>query len=181
MNEELMDIFDEYDNPLGFTRLRKDVYIEGLWHRGVHIWIYTQNGEILLQLRSKNKKLFPSTWDISVAGGVNAGEIPIDAAIREVKEELGLEVKQEDLVFLEKKKLSFTFQNMINNEFSYIYVFNFEGNIENLTLEKKEVEKVKLHNFQSLLTELELKPDSYAPPKSYWYEMIEKLREIIKK
>jgi len=53
-----------------------------------------------LQLRAKNKKLFPNKWDVSVGGHISAGEEPLTTAVRETKEELGLEISREDLVFV---------------------------------------------------------------------------------
>lgn len=68
MADELIDIFDENNNPRGIQKLKSEAHKEGIWHRAVHIWIYNLKGEILLQLRSKNKELYPDRWDVSAAG-----------------------------------------------------------------------------------------------------------------
>lgn len=50
--------------------------------------------ELLLQKRSATKKSHPNFWDISGAGHIRAGETVTEGAIRELKEELGVEVKE---------------------------------------------------------------------------------------
>ncbi len=76
--------------------MKSEAHREGLWHRAAHIWAYNSKGEILLQLRAKNKRTFPDKWDLSVAGHISASEEPIDSALREIEEEVGLCAKKED-------------------------------------------------------------------------------------
>ena len=49
-----------------------------------------RDGELLWQLRSAAKRILPSTWDIACAGHVGAGDAPLAAAHRELREELGV-------------------------------------------------------------------------------------------
>lgn len=53
---ELIDVFDENNNYLGYSLDRKEVHEENLWHRHVSAWIMNYNGEILLQQRALDKK-----------------------------------------------------------------------------------------------------------------------------
>jgi len=98
--DELIDIYDESNEPLGFRKMKSEAHREGLWHRASHVWIYNKRGEILLQLRAKSKELNPLKWDISAAGHISLGEEPIAAALRETKEELGLSIEANSLTFL---------------------------------------------------------------------------------
>ena len=97
---ELLDVLDENGNPTGEVEDRNEVYRRGLWHRSSHIWIENDNKELLVQKRNPNKSTFPNLWAISVAGHVDAGETSRDAAIRELKEEVNLDVKPEELEYL---------------------------------------------------------------------------------
>ncbi|MEP3384912.1 MAG: NUDIX domain-containing protein, partial [Flavobacteriaceae bacterium] len=95
--DELIDILDENGNHVGKTCLKSEAHLKGLFHPTVHIWFYTKDGGILFQKRGKDKKTFPLLWDVSVAGHIGAGEPIIEAAIREVEEEIGLKVLASDL------------------------------------------------------------------------------------
>ena len=46
----------------------------------------------MIQKRSLNKDRWPGLWDISICGGVISGETTRDAAVREAREELGIEL-----------------------------------------------------------------------------------------
>jgi isopentenyldiphosphate isomerase len=98
--QEIFDIYDERGNWLG-TADRSEVHAQGLWHHTIHCWLARpgQNGEalILFQKRSENKDTNPGSFDISAAGHLSAGETP-EAAVRELEEELGIQVSFDELV-----------------------------------------------------------------------------------
>ena len=60
MADELIDICDENNNLIDIQKMKSEAHKDGLWHRASHIWIYNSNGEILLQLRAKEKPLYVS-------------------------------------------------------------------------------------------------------------------------
>lgn len=86
MADELIEIYNGNNEPLGIEKMKSEAHRNGLWHRASHIWIYNSAGEILLQLRAENKELYPNMWDISAAGHISAGEEPIISALREMEE-----------------------------------------------------------------------------------------------
>ncbi|MCJ7833493.1 MAG: NUDIX domain-containing protein [Deltaproteobacteria bacterium] len=96
MNEpsgiEYLEVVDE-DNQVVGNSSRKEIHEKGLRHRSVHIFIFNTKGELYLQKRSTHKDQYPEYWDTSAAGHTDPGESPIEAAQRELLEELGLEVK----------------------------------------------------------------------------------------
>lgn len=87
---ERFDVVDEQDRVLG-PQPRDVVHARGLRHRAVHILLFNAAGELFLQRRSLWKDLNPGRWDSSAAGHVDAGETYMQAAVREVREELGVE------------------------------------------------------------------------------------------
>ena len=91
MAEELIDILDD-DLSVIRTCLKSEAHKNGWLHPTVHIWLYTDEGKILVQKRAKNKSSFPDLWDVSVAGHIMASEEAIISAVREIKEEIGLSV-----------------------------------------------------------------------------------------
>ncbi len=180
MSDELIDIYSKNNHSLGIKKMKSAAHKKGLWHRSAHIWIYTSRGEILLQLRSSNKKMYPTRWDISAAGHVVAGEEPISAAIRELKEEIGLDVAQENLEFFEIRKIQATYRNIINNEFVYVYFLKFDGDVEELTLQEDEVSEIQFISIDKVKEDLKTSPNKYVPHGEYWFDVIKKVKENIK-
>ncbi|HJV45333.1 MAG TPA: NUDIX domain-containing protein [Bacillota bacterium] len=120
----MLDIFDTEMNKIG-TMSRKDVHLLGCWHQTFHCWVATKdkNGEYLLfQRRSPNKRTFPNLFDISAAGHLIAGESVRDG-VREVHEELGLNINFVDLNPLFVHILSDASQEVVNNEFCHVYLY----------------------------------------------------------
>ena len=89
---EQFDIADENDHVIG-TKPRSEVHEKNLLHRAVHILVFNEAGELLLQKRSAWKDREPSKWDSSAAGHLEPGEDYEAGAIRETEEELGIRPK----------------------------------------------------------------------------------------
>ena len=88
---ELFDVIDSKGNPAGQIVSREKAHAEGIPHRTAHIWIIRKKEgkvQILLQKRSQNKASFPGKFDTSSAGHIQAGDEPLESALRELKEEL---------------------------------------------------------------------------------------------
>ena len=98
--EEQIDVLDSTGQKTGEICPRSEVHKRGLWHRTVHIWLIDKAGKILFQLRAHDKENNPGLYDTSCAGHISAGDSSIESAIREIREELGLEKKPEDLTFI---------------------------------------------------------------------------------
>lgn len=142
---EYFDILDEKGNELGITKRRAEVHAEGYWHAAVNIWLLNSQKEILIQKRSAIKNAFPEKWDISCAGHIQAGDTASLTAIRELEEELGIKVKEEELEFLKviKEQLDLNNHTYIDNELRSIFLLQKDLNINDLTLQTAEVTEVK--------------------------------------
>lgn len=180
MADELIDIYDENNKSLSIKKMKSEAHKNGLWHRAAHIWIYNSQGEILLQLRVKNKDMNPDMWDISAAGHVGTGEKPIISALREMEEEIGLSVKQEDLEFHEIKKVKAVYKEIKNNEFYYVYFLKYDGDIDKLTLQKEEVAKIKFLSIDKIKEGLKKHPEKYVQHGDYWLDVFKKIRDNTK-
>ena len=115
------DLVDNQDNPLGKTASYDTVHRQGLWHRGVHAIIYTPDREIVMQKRSPNLKCHPGEIEVSVGGGVDAGETPRQAIVREIREEIGVEVDESELRYIGKTKYNHQTKTQITRVFNYSY------------------------------------------------------------
>ena len=115
---EYIDIFDENNNPIGEKKEKQQAHEDGNFHRTAHVWIINDKNELLLQKRSTRKKSHPNCWDISGAGHIKAGEAIIDGAIRELKEELGIEIEE------------YIFEDGEVSEVKYIFYKDLEKMVE---------------------------------------------------
>ncbi len=121
--DELVDILDEQGHSTGKTALKSEAHAKGWFHPTVHIWCYSKKRNILLQQRGRYKETFPLKWDISVAGHVGAGESITNGAIREVEEEIGVQITADQLekiaVFKSEKRHSKT---LFDREFNHTFL-----------------------------------------------------------
>lgn len=66
--EEQIDVLDENGMKTGEIVTRKEVHVQGLWHRIIVVAIIDKNGHLLMQQRSIKKETNPGKWDVSTAG-----------------------------------------------------------------------------------------------------------------
>jgi len=90
MNEEIFDVVNDRDEVVG-QNTRREVHRLGLMHRAVHVLVFNSRGQLFLQKRSMKKDGEPGRWDSSASGHVDTGESYDACAVRELKEEIGLE------------------------------------------------------------------------------------------
>jgi isopentenyldiphosphate isomerase len=91
MLEEIFDVVNERDEVID-RKPRSEVHRLGLLHRAVHVLVFNARGETFLQKRSLTKDREPGKWDSSVSGHVDSGEDYDACAVRELREEIGLDV-----------------------------------------------------------------------------------------
>jgi len=103
---ELFDIVDKDDNVVGRATRGEVHRNKNLIHRSVGVAILNSRGEIFLQQRSVTKDTDPGLWTISCSGHVLAGDDYRVTAIRELKEELGLDLVH-SFLYLPKKSSAF--------------------------------------------------------------------------
>ena len=172
---EYIDIFDENNNPTGQIKEKVKAHEEGDFHRTAHVWIINEKNELLLQKRSANKKSHPNCWDISGAGHIKAGEIVIDGAIRELKEELGVEAEEKDLQYIATIKST---KNPKNMEFAYVYLLRCNKKIEEYTFEDDEVSEVKYVLYKDLEKMVEEKAEGLLIHKEEFEKLFQYIRSL---
>ncbi|WP_418638800.1 NUDIX hydrolase [Winogradskyella sp.] len=144
--DEYLDIVDKKGRPTGKTALKSEVHKKGWLHNTIHVWFYTLEGEILLQQRSHKKLICPLLWDVSVAGHVDAGEAIEEAAVRETKEEIGLNIHANDLRRIATHFHEGSYNNgaIQDNEFHHIFISELKVPLKSLAPQPNEVEALKL-------------------------------------
>lgn len=144
---ELWDLLDKERQPLNRTHIRGDKMEEGTYHLVVHVCLFNDQGQLLIQKRQPFKKGWSGMWDISVGGSAISGDTSRMAAEREVKEELGIDIN------LSKEIPRFT----INFErgFDDYWMTSYDGKIEDLTLQASEVEDARWVDHETLMALVE--------------------------
>ncbi|MFK8081350.1 MAG: NUDIX domain-containing protein [Granulosicoccus sp.] len=98
---EWLDIVDDRDRVIG-RDTRTLVHAGGHFHRSSHIVLFNKRGEVFVQLRSMSKDSGAGLWDTSAAGHVDSGESYLACAVRELHEELGIKVHDQELILIGK-------------------------------------------------------------------------------
>lgn len=146
-NGNWVEIFDSNNTP---TNCRLPINIanrkdKGCWHHECHAIITTPNNQVLIQKRS-NKMIFsPNMLDISMGGIVDAGESPEDAMVREIREEIGIAIPKEKLIFIELYKHAnyHPKYNKLSRAFKYAYHVKLDSNSPQLIKQNSEVSQLK--------------------------------------
>lgn len=148
--KEMLDEVDEAGNPTGRAFPRGFVHAEGIRHRTSHVWIARQKAgelQILLQKRSGVKDSFPGCYDISSAGHIPSGEDFLPSALRELKEELGLEARAEDLIFCTRMRFfydgSFYGRRFVDDQVTSVYLLFCGLDEDAFTVEESEISSVE--------------------------------------
>lgn len=144
MDDELIEIVDENGQVL---RLAPRSEVHGnpsLRHRVVHVLVFNRKGELLLQKRSMSKDVAPGRWDTSVGGHVDPGESLLEAAARELKEELGVEAEPEFLY-------SYVHTNPYETEVVHTYAMVHEGEF---SFNIEEIDEVRFFSIREIVEQM---------------------------
>lgn len=173
MDEELIDVLTPDGQLTGIARSKSEVHRRGEWHRAVHVWILTHDRQLLLQLRSMEKLTYPGLWDISCAGHVSAGESAATTAVREMEEELGLSIAEDELHFIGDVVDQSVFHDgrHFENEYQSTFIVRRDVEPQLLSLQTSEVDDVKLVSVAEFFRRVDRRDASLVP---HWkgYELL---------
>ena len=144
---ELVDLYDENRVPLGRVAERHAEKGPGEYRVVVHVCIFNSQGQLLIQRRSPEKTIWPELWDVSIGGGVDAGETSRQGAVREVGEELGYDL---DLIGL-RPAVTVNFEG----GFDDFFVVTRDLYLGDLRLQKEEVSDVRWVTLEEALVMLD--------------------------
>ena len=141
---EAWDLYTKDRVKTGQTMLRGDPVPEGLFHLQVHVCIFNEQGEMLIQQRQSTKRWYAGLWDYSVGGSAVAGDTSLAVAERETLEELGLQVS------LAGRKPAVTrwYGAMIDDYYS----LPLNVALSDLHLQREEVQAVRWASREDILT-----------------------------
>jgi len=138
MADELVDVFDENYVMQGQC-MKSIAHKYGLWVHSFHCWLFSPTKRtVLFQLRAPNKKLFPDALDISAAGHLQSGEA-VEDGVREIEEELGIDVDFEDLISLGIKHDLANLPGIVNRQFCHVFLYSWDLEVADLKMDSEEV------------------------------------------
>lgn len=178
---ELLDVLDCNGNKLDIIKDKKEIYKDGDFHRSVHIWIMNSNNELLVQKRNPKKETFPNLWAISVAGHVRSGEDSIEAALRELKEELGIKIDSNELKYLFTIRRQQNLKNGVLRVIDDVYILYLDIDVENTKLQFSELTDIKYVYFEYLENILKDEDSEYVPYTVEHELLFKYLKEKVRK
>ena len=149
---ELIEIVDKQGDFTGEIIEKEEAHDKNLLHNEISVFIINNNKQILLQKRAASKRFGANKWGLC-SGHVDAGETLENAALREMKEEVGLDVSKEDLHSLGEKLF------IIGNTNSHItYHFYTKTNKEEteFIIQKEELSQVKWFDIDVIINMINL-------------------------
>lgn len=134
--KEYTQIVDGNDKVVG-KKLRSEITKDDIY-RVSSLWVFNQNREMLIAQRPVWKKNDPGKWTESAVGTLEGGETYQSNLVKEAKEELGLDLNENELIFIGKE----FFESPKNKLFGAMYAVIL-SNTPKLDLNIHEVPNVE--------------------------------------
>ena len=148
---ELLRVVDKNGNNTNEILEREELHNRNKLHNEVTIYIINDKEEVLLQRRSKTRRFCPNMLGV-IAGHVSYNESPLESAIRETKEEVGLKVNKNNIYPLYDRYLV---KEKFNNHFMYPFYTICNLKEEEFKVQKKELSYVKWYKIEDIINMIE--------------------------
>lgn len=162
---EIWDLYDRDRRRTGKTHIRGELIPAGYYHLAVHVWIRNSKGEYLISKRSDGKKSYPGFWECT-GGSALVGEESIDAALRECKEEVGVELdaSRGRVVY---SKFRDVVDGKIFRDLMDVWLFEYDGEVSLSRATCDEVSEVHWMSVERI-TEL-FESGGFVPTLEYFF------------
>lgn len=146
---ELIEIVDEEGKYTGRILPREEIHKRNFLHNDVACFIINDNKEILLEKRSPNKKYSPNRYGLC-AGHVMLGESLKASLVREIEEEIGIKVNEDDLISFGEKEY---IREETNSHITYFYYIRLKLKESDFTIQEEltEVKWFKIEEIKELV------------------------------
>jgi isopentenyl-diphosphate delta-isomerase len=152
--DELLDVVSDEDIVID-QQMRSTVHQLGSQHRGAHVFLFTRDGKMLIQTRSADRAAAPSKLDCAVSEHVKAGESYLDAAMRGLKEEMGVEgIEIKPLVTFRMN------YGLNDNEISRLYEGIAEP--ENVEFDPVEIAEIGYYSIDELTVMMQIEKTKFC-------------------
>lgn len=145
---EVWDLYNENRELTERKHIRGKKIPNGYYHLVVHVWIRNSKGEYLISQRSKDRPTFPLMWEC-VGGSALSGEDSLAAALRETKEEVGIELSAND------GKIVYSITGRVTNGVKHadildVWLFEYNGKANLNDATTAEVKQTRWMNIQEI-------------------------------
>lgn len=143
---EILDLYDENRIKTGKTYIRGEQMPDDTYRLIVHLLIFDDWGNLLIQKRQKTKSM-ANLWDITCGGAASAGETSKEAIARELKEELGISLDFTNI----RPILTANFKH----GFDDFYLVRKNIDLDEVSLQEEEVAACKWASFDEVMDLME--------------------------
>ena len=130
------------------------VHRQGLWHKGVHVWLLTSDNKFLVQKRGPSVQTAPGKYECAAAGHVDVGHTSLETAIKELEEEAGIAVHSDEIELVGTIIDQFTMceGTILNNEFDDVYLIRKDVTLDDLSHHGHEVSSFHFFDAEEYLS-----------------------------
>jgi isopentenyl-diphosphate delta-isomerase len=160
-SEELI-LVNANDEPIGHDNKAICHDGHGMLHRAFSLFVFNRRGELLLQQRSKDKRLWPGYWANSCCSHPRVGESMDEATARRLDEEMGMRCQMR---FVYKFQYQADYKDLgAENELCWVYVGQTD---EDVRANANEVGDWRFVSVAALDSEIAAHPEHFTP----WLKM----------
>jgi len=162
MMEEQVILVNEQDERLGLMP-KMEAHEKALLHRAFSVFIFNNNGELLLQQRAKNKYHSPELWTNTCCSHQRDGESNTEAGKRRLREEMGFACNIKEVFWFMYKA---PFDNgLTEHELDHVMVGYYN---DDPIINKKEVESFQWMKMEDVKNDMDQNPEKYTE----WFKII---------
>ncbi len=160
-SEELI-LVDENDNEAGYLSKALAHDGGGILHRAFSVFLFNDNGELLLQRRAASKRLWPQFWSNSCCSHPRRGESLELATQRRLQDELNVHA---ELEYVYKFSYQADFGNLgAEHELCHVYLGKIHDEVQ---ANDQEIDSIRFVSVVDLEAEFESARDQFTP----WFLM----------
>lgn len=161
--KKMVVLINKNDEPIGLME-KLEAHKKGALHRAFSVFLFNNKGETLLQKRAYSKYHSPGLWTNAVCSHPLENETYKEGAIRRLKEELGIDLKDlnESFHFIYKADVG---QNLWEHELDHVFTGIYNGDF---SLNPDEIEEIKWINLNDLFIDVQNNPENYTE----WFKII---------
>jgi isopentenyldiphosphate isomerase len=131
-----LDVIDELGNPL-YHETEQIIHEQGLLHREIVVWFYTETGGLIFKMRNRNSQLFPEMLDATIGRHLEINKNLDEVVVEAIKKQTYMDISFDKLEYLgdyidfAEDKMS----GLTNSSLNSVYAYYFQRNLNNLMQE----------------------------------------------